>query len=682
MSQQIEARYQRLWTAFCWFNDFGLLNRDYDAFADLALGSPAARHAERVANLLQCLISAVAQAYQRADDVRLDERRAALVSRLEIFIGQRDRPNNALEARTTLLMLNITSLAFNRRDEISPYWEEAEAILNAAAGLAEYDADRLSQMIDGIGPLGGNDPAYGRLIDKLADFMGKRVGEGESGRILLRRARRLHASTDRLEIIRLLGRATHQLTKREYAEELIEASYILAVAYQGIGMLWAARAAALFAVASIIADSEHDTHPSVTLVPALMLLVWIDLELRLLPETLDAIRMLNGCRKMLPLDDDSKARVDDRLKPMDGVLTCQFLNSSEEDLEVMAGLPAILEGLGLTMSCGALLYTLGYAERLGERQPEGEPEGGLEDVLARAANQPAGDLRGRPLVIGGSEPHSIETRVIGMRVVVHVSGSETSLLAAQTLLAVIDTLFATTIGLRIGAFVERFDIDLVESADLSAPTVAFDDKKMRAVLYWPAGSTPADHLGENGTHSRFLVLSSLMLVATSLPDARKNSLERLFKEEALLERVSSAVASANSRIRSMNSPVSRLADWDAMSSERFPPRPDRPAIERVPELDPEDARSRTDMQRETIAASKCGLFWTFRSGSVRAGSASCWVCNMTSLSLACTSRTAPRGGKSLSVGGSALVRAMLKVRSTSRFCVNCLDGPLPTMPCF
>ncbi|MBN8845160.1 hypothetical protein [uncultured Sphingopyxis sp.] len=588
LSQQIEARYQRLWTAFYWFDDFDLLDREFDAFAELALGSPAARHAERLANLLQCLITAVAQGYRSAEQVRLLERRSALVARLEFLAGQKDRPNNALEARTTSLMLEITSLAFDRRDEISPFWQEVEAILEAASGLAEYDAERLSQLIEEVGPLAGNDPAYGELVDKLAAFMGKRVGEGESGRILLRRARRLDTNADRLEIIRLLGRATHQLTKREYAEELIEASYMLAVAYRGTGTLWAARAAALFAVASIIADSEHDSHPSVTLVPALMLLIWIDIELRLLPEALDAIRMVNGCRKLLPLDDASKVRVDERLKEFDGVLTCQFLNSSADDFEVMAGLPTVLERLGLPMSCGALLYALGYAERLGERQPEEEPEGGLEGMFARAANQPAGDLGGRPLVTGSPQPHSIETRVIGMRVAVHLSGSDTALLAGQTLLAVIDTLFATVIGLRIGAFVERFDIDLVESDVATAPSVDFDGNNMRAKLHWPAGSTPADHLGESGTHSQFLLLSTLMLVATSLADRQKISLEKLFREESLLERVSAAVASSNSRIRAMNSPASRLTDWNELSLERFPPKADRPVIVRVPEADPEE----------------------------------------------------------------------------------------------
>src|SRR3546814_5279645 len=55
---------------------------------------------------------------------------------------------------------------------------------------------------------------------------------------------------------------------------------------------------------------------------------------------------------------------------------------------------------------------------------------------------------------------------------------------------------------------------------------------------------------------------------TTLFRSQKISLEKLFREESLLERVSAAVASSNSRIRAMNSPASRLTDWNELSLER------------------------------------------------------------------------------------------------------------------
>jgi hypothetical protein len=45
---------------------------------------------------------------------------------------------------------------------------------------------------------------------------------------------------DNFEIIRLLGKAARQLTKKEYADSLIEALQLLTFAYRSAGLLWAA----------------------------------------------------------------------------------------------------------------------------------------------------------------------------------------------------------------------------------------------------------------------------------------------------------------------------------------------------------------------------------------------------------------------------------------------------------
>src|SRR3546814_10576642 len=109
-------------------------------------------------------------------------------------------------------------------------------------------------------------------------------------------------------------------------------------------MLWAARASATFAIASIVAESDTAGDPPASLVPALMLLGWIDVELRLLPESLDVIRLILGCRKSLPLDEESQARVDERLEQFDLVLASQFLNFDLNELQAVAFLPDLLGG--------------------------------------------------------------------------------------------------------------------------------------------------------------------------------------------------------------------------------------------------------------------------------------------------------------------------------------------------
>ncbi|MCP5945490.1 hypothetical protein NL376_27045, partial [Klebsiella pneumoniae] len=88
----------------------------------------------------------------------------------------------------------------------------------------------------------------------------------------------------------LLGKAARQLTKKEYADSLIEALQLLTFAYRSAGLLWAARATCIFAMASMFIEAEEDSDLSASIVPMVMALAWIAVELRHLPDALEAVR--------------------------------------------------------------------------------------------------------------------------------------------------------------------------------------------------------------------------------------------------------------------------------------------------------------------------------------------------------------------------------------------------------
>ncbi len=54
--------------------------------------------------------------------------------------------------------------------------------------------------------------------------------------MLLKRAQKLDFN-NHFEMIRLLGKAARRLTKKEYAEKLIEALQLLSLAYRSAGLL-------------------------------------------------------------------------------------------------------------------------------------------------------------------------------------------------------------------------------------------------------------------------------------------------------------------------------------------------------------------------------------------------------------------------------------------------------------
>ena len=113
-------------------------------------------------------------------------------------------------------------------------------------------------------------------------------------------------------------------------------------------------------MASMFIEAEEDSDLSASIVPMVMALAWIAVELRHLPDALEAVRLVRGCTAMLPLDDSSKDRIAKRLTELDLILASQILNFTAEELQHVVRLPDVLGGLGLQQSRNSLIYALGH----------------------------------------------------------------------------------------------------------------------------------------------------------------------------------------------------------------------------------------------------------------------------------------------------------------------------------
>lgn len=575
--QRVETRYEQLWAAYYWFDDFDRLSDNFDEVASRAYETDDAEQHELVANLVQNLANAVMLGHRSAEAMKLQERRTGLMSRLAVLFGDRHRPNNALEARTTWLFTESARIMMARDDEaFANLWPQFSEVIRKADGLSEYRVHRLEPIVDMFGRKAGRNAAYRQLVDDLAAFMAKRTGDASGGLIRLKRALQLDIEEDRLEIIRLLGRATRELAQREHIESQVEATYTLAVAYRGAGLLWAARAAAMFSVATIFAEAERDSGPSVSIVPALLLLGWIDAELRLLPELLDVIRMVRGCLATLPLDEESSERVDKRLSEFDGVLAASLLNTSVEERSALATLPDVLHALELNASNVALLYGLGCQDIFdvaGE-----EPDESWGKALSRWADQLPRDIRNRPLLLNAEAGQTQVTRVVGMSVRVSTSGTDVSIVTGQTLLTVIEAVFATTLEAGIATHAETFSIEVVEVVGSATPSFTIDEMTMTAQLFWPEGIAPNSPGMEEAAYDAFFDLTLRLILTACILRDPVEVFDGLFANEALGERISAALASLNSRSRAFLRPLSRIETWRAMGGAAYDLQPDAPTV--------------------------------------------------------------------------------------------------------
>lgn len=600
--QRVETRYEQLWAAFYWFDDIDRLNEGFDAVSAIAYESDDAETIELISNLVQNLANAAGLDHASAESLKLEERRDALVVALEALAADPERPNNALEARTSLLFTAATRAMMARdKDALKALWPQFSEVITKAEGLSEYRAERLELVVELFGRAAGSDETYNRLVEDMAAFISKRTGDARGGLVLLKRANQLDIEEDRLNVIRLLGRATRQLAQREHVESFIEAAYSLAVAYRGAGMLWAARAAAMFSVATVFAETERESDAPVSIVPTLMLLGWIDAELRLLPEFLDVVRLIRGCRAMLPLDEPSQARVDERLTEFDALLAASFLRTSMEERRALEGLPDVLGALDLHASQAALLYALGHQDVFDGDSADGEAVAWADVFSGWAAELPE-DIAERPLLLNGEDPQIQVTRVAGMEVRVTTSGSSTAIVAGQALLTVVDAVFSTMLEAGVAAHVERFDVQVIENATLAKPAFDFDEMSMTARLNWPAGETPTSSKLDGAAQDAFTDLTVHIVLAACLVRDPMGLFQTLYEKEALGERIHAAIGSVNSRSRAFNSPLSRIGSWLELGGAEYPLRPDAPIVAAVPSSGPkasnEDRIDRESWKRD------------------------------------------------------------------------------------
>jgi hypothetical protein len=580
--QRVETRYEQLWGAYFWFDDIDRLNEGFDVVAAIAYEADDAETIESISNLVQNLSSAAAFGFASAESLKIEERRDALIMKLNTLTTNSERPNNSLEART-LLLFTEASRAMMQQDEgaLRALWPRFSEIIVKAEGLAEYRAERLEPIVDLFGRAAGNDDTYNRLVEDMAAFISKRTGDARGGLVLLKRANQLDIEKDRLDVIRLLGRATHQLAQREHIESFIEAAYSLAVAYRGAGMLWAARGAAMFSVATAFAEAERTSNAPVSIVPTLMLLGRIDAELRLLPEFLDVIKLIRGCRALLPLDEPSQERVEESLREFDTLSAASLLHASLEERRALDGLPDVLGALGLHASQAALLYGLGHKEVLGDDSADDEAVA-WSDLFSKWAAELPKDIADRPLLLNSVDQQIQVTRVAGMEVRVMTSGSSAAIVSGQALLTVVDAVFSTMLDAGVAAHVEQFDVRIVENEAFSEPNFDFDEMSMTAQLNWPAGEWPTSLKLQGAAQKAFMELTFHIVLAACLVSKPKNLFQTLFEKEALGERIHAAFVSVNSRSRAFNSPLSRIGSWFELGGAEYPLRPDAPVIVAIP----------------------------------------------------------------------------------------------------
>lgn len=591
--KRMETRFEALWTALWWFDDFTALDEGYDAFAELALVSDDAIDLAFVSSLTQMLFTAVRQGVMTEAAAQLRERCGRLIARLETVAANAERPNNALEARS-LLQMQRMNLAFLDDDEaaISACWPAFSEILREARSLAEFDAEQFAKLIDAMGHAAGDDPDFGRLAEEVADFVADRSSATEGAKVRLNRAKQLSAQRP-LEKIRLLGRAAYDLGKKESAEAFIDAMQQLSLAYQAAGLFWAARASAIAAAAAISRESEAEGQIDLALLPTLELLAGQVLMLRHMPEAALVMQMLWLARH-LPLDDESQAKLAESHHRLDLCLASQLTNATALELQQLEDYPDLFEAAGLGVASTMLAYALGYEAEL---RAEGvfpaidSPET-VERQASMIASMSASDDLRADLVGRRAGPQTLSTIVLGARVAAHFAPTDVSILVAETVLAGVEVGFATGLELEVTAFAEAFDIEVLEVEGLAAPEFRVDRDRQRGELRWPAEVNPGTYKTAAKTPEFLTEVAQQVLGAMCAGKDLLAAVRTILDQHLGAERMALVTTTPTSFHRLFRFWVARLEKLTDQPLRTYALRTDRPTIQRIePPRSPADPGS-------------------------------------------------------------------------------------------
>lgn len=578
--QQFTARYEALWTAFWWFDDIKAVVDGYDAFEALVIVSEHAKNLEMLCNLAQLLFNIVAHGHLSEEQARLNVRIKGLSSRLSELASDLGRPNNALEARTSLLTIEVNeAIRSGDPKRLASTWPQFTDVLAKAEGMGEFDVSRLTRLVEVFGQVAGKDRGYRDLVDQVAEFVAKRTGESQGALVLLKRARQLDFD-ENMEMIRLLGKAARLLTKKEHADDFVDAQAQLSLGYRSAGLLWAARASCTSAAATLFIEGDEEGELSPIVFPLLMNAAWQAVELKHLPEVLQIIQIARGCLSSLPYDEESLKRAGEQLQDFDLVLACQLANLPAAVVPQLDMLPDILAGLGLIQSRTTLLYILGYEEVLRSEGwiPDTESAQNVVTFFNRLAGQPAGDAVWRPAILNGENQQVFVTSVLGVQVHVTHQPTDTAITVAEAIVGTVEAFFATAFELNAFAHLERFDISVVE-ADVTRFEVNSDLDRMKIIVQWPKGVFPGTPSIYGDFLNMLLEVAGTAFSATCYAKDLKEAMRQLFQADGAMDRAAMIGSLCFSRQRIFNG-VARLQEWDRHSPSKFEARPNRPLVVR------------------------------------------------------------------------------------------------------
>jgi hypothetical protein len=521
---------------------------------------------ELVVNLLLLLKGAVAQGHLDSANAKIARRTDNLKAELDRLASFEDRPTAGLEARANRLIIDLSEGATNSdAAAIGTALWGLRGVLQAADRMVNFPVLRLARLVEELGNVFVNEPAYDDLFEAVVHLLERRASEGAAGKSLLERGIQKLNGGKRYDAIRLFGRAQQRLALEEYRAAHITATKGCAYAYESAGLLWAARANMLVAASQALHAFWDDGTITLKALRCLQKLVWLELQLGRIPAVLAFIQLATAVAGALKLEGGQKEEFLRERRMQEAVLGILFLQAELPQLATLSFLPVVLDELQLPHAYLALMYALGYEEELRSDGwiPNEETVETVRAFFDTWLDQPAReDLPSKPIL--SAEPTTtLHSVVLGCQVVAECATNALSLQVGETILGAIEAILATSLDTPIVPHRSHFSIIIraAESSDNDGVKVELgehDGSSSLIVTHPEAGK-----LANQDEHKDWLVEAlARCLVSIAVVDEPEAYFKKVGEEERAFGRVIDWLTLNNSISNILgNKQKQLLADW-------------------------------------------------------------------------------------------------------------------------
>lgn len=507
--QRLRAAHEHAAAAFWYFEDLDAFIELYPRVEALAKDTLNAYDLELLGNLWMLVHTAIRRGLLDAKVAELGPKTTFLSRELERLSRDVARPSTALRARTLMIHHRLLTAA---PIEVDDLLDEFRDVVEQANGLVGCPLKPYIKIVQELGGVLGDRPAYERLADLIVETISKHDGDIAAARLLVTRGAQHLQAGRAYDSIRVLGRALARLFKYESRDVLIRALYLCGAAYEHVGLLWAARGATLTA-AALATDSFH-THSEITPQQntGYARLKLIELRLGRLPHVLTWHELDLMTRASAEVMDGDCKEFDISFMVGVGIL---LLRASMVELQVLTAVPDVLDQLRLPLAADALRYALGHTDTL----PEELVGNDLDAFFAKWMEQPAAaKVSERPKLCDGPTA-TLTSAVAGCSVTIEAETEGPCVEIAESILAALESLLSTALAERTIALEPRLTM-----------RVSRDDGAVNPIGFAISDREGRPHVEVNCVSSqlRGVSLDDQQLIRSAISDLLMEILERVF----------------------------------------------------------------------------------------------------------------------------------------------------------